>query len=276
MTYSTLIVHLDLGAPNEALLRVTADLAQRFNAGVIGIVASQSMTITYGDGYMSGELIEQERAETERETSEAETRFRAALDGRASTLEWRSTVNFMLAADYIAQEARAADLLITGSDQGESLSASPGHVTVGDLVMRAGRPVLVVPPGADRLDLDSIVVGWKDTRETRRAVGDALPLLQKAGHVTVMEIAADAELPAARDRLEDVVAWLARHGVVAEALAVPSTGDDATRLDAIAQQQGAGLLVAGAYGHNRLREWMFGGVTRDLLLRPQRCSLVSH
>lgn len=53
MTYSTLMVHLDLGAPNEALLRITADLAQRFGAGVIGIVASQSMTITYGDGYMS-------------------------------------------------------------------------------------------------------------------------------------------------------------------------------------------------------------------------------
>lgn len=92
----------------------------------------------------------------------------------------------------------------------------------------------------------------------------------------MMEIATDAELPAARDRLKDVAARLARHGIVAEALAVPSIGDDATRLDAIAQQQGAGLLVAGAYGHNRLREWMFGGVMRDLLLRPQRCSLVSH
>lgn len=65
----------------------------------------------------------------------------------------------MLAAGYIAQEARAADLLITGSDQEESLSASPGHVTVGDLVMRAGRPVLVVPPGADTLDLERVVVG---------------------------------------------------------------------------------------------------------------------
>jgi len=94
--------------------------------------------------------------------------------------------------------------------------------------------------------------------------------------VTVVEIAAEEDLAAARTHLEDVVAWLKRHGIVAKSLAWPSKGDDASRLNAIAQELRADLIVAVAYGHSRLREWVLGGVTRDLLLCADRCSLVAH
>ncbi len=276
MTYSSLMVHLDLGVPNAGLLRIAADLAERFKARVIGVAACQPMPIAFGDGYMSADAIEQDRAESEKETGKAEADFRAALHGRVADLEWRSTISYMALADYVAEQARAADLLITGPDRkGPSLDSSR-RVNIGDLVMRIGRPVLIVPPGVDTLDLSSVVIGWKESRETRRAVMDALPLLQQAGRVTAVEVAANEDLVEARGRLHDVVAWLARHGVAAEASVTPSVGSDAARLDAIAQEHGAGLLVAGAYGHNRLREWVLGGVTRDLLLRPGRCSLVSH
>lgn len=276
MTYASLMVHLDLGAPSAGLLQVAADLAGRFKARVIGIAACQPMPIAFGDGYMSAEVIEQDRAESEKETNKAEADFRAALHGKVTEPEWRSTISYMALADYVAGQARGADLLITGPDRKGPSFDSSRQVNIGDLVMRVGRPVLIVPPGASTLDLASVVVGWKESRETRRAVADALPLLQQAGRVTVVEVAADDDLVDARGRLQDVVAWLKCHGVVAEALAVPSVGNDATRLDAIAREHRAGLLVAGAYGHNRLREWVLGGVTRDLLLHPDRCSLVSH
>ncbi len=276
MTYSTLMAHLDLGVPNEGLLRVTADLAERFKARVIGIAACQPMQITYGDGYMSGDVIEQDRAEIEKETNKAEARFNAVLHGKIANLEWRSTVSYLSLADYVAQQARATDLLITGPDQKGSPLDSSRRVNIDDLVMRAGRPVLIVPPSVDGLKLESVAVGWKDTRETRRAVADALPFLKQAGRVTVIEVAAEDELPAARDRLRDVVDWLKQHDIAAKSVASPSTGDDGAQLDAIARNNDASLLVAGAYGHNRLREWVLGGVTRDLLLRPGRCSLVSH
>ena len=94
-----------------------------------------------------------------------------------------------------------------------------------------------------------------------------MPLLKRADHVVVVEIAGEEELAAARTHVEDVVGWLERHGVVAEALACRSSGDEATRLSNIAQEQDADLIVAGAYGHSRLHEWVLGGVTRDLLLR---------
>ena len=205
----------------------------------------------------------------------AEAEFRSALQTRAVTLEWRSTVMFTLLSDYLAREARSADLVITGIASGDMFD-SARSVNTGDLVMRAGRPVLVVPAAAGKVRLDRVVVGWKDTRESRRAVSDALPLLKGASHVAVVEIAVEAELAAARTQIEDVAGWLNRHGIKAECLTSPSTGDDATALYAVAQDQGADLIVAGAYGHSRLREWALGGVTRDLLLRANWCSLLSH
>jgi nucleotide-binding universal stress UspA family protein len=83
-------------------------------------------------------------------------------------------------------------------------------------------------------------------------------------------------LPLAHKHLEEVAGWLGRHGVKAEGRASLSTGEDADRLYAIAKEQGADVVVAGAYGHSRLREWVLGGVTRDLLLRADICALVSH
>jgi nucleotide-binding universal stress UspA family protein len=142
--------------------------------------------------------------------------------------------------------------------------------------MQVGRPVLIVPAPIDKLKLERVVIGWKDTRETRRAVFDALPLLKKVAHVTVVEITAEQDLVAARIRLEDVVDWLKRHGIGAKSLVSLSSGDDTTQLNAVAREQGADVIVAGAYGHSRLREWMFGGVTHDLLLRAARCALLSH
>jgi nucleotide-binding universal stress UspA family protein len=94
--------------------------------------------------------------------------------------------------------------------------------------------------------------------------------------VTMVEIAGEQALSAARLRLRDVVGWLGRHGIDATPIALPSAGDDVVRLNAILREQGTDLIVAGAYGHGRVREWELGGVTHDLLLRAGCCALVSH
>lgn len=278
MTYATLMVHLDLGASNEGLLQFTGDLAERFGASVIGIAACQPMQMTYGDGYLlATDIIEQDRLEVEKELKTAEERFRSTLHNRARDLEWRSTITFDPIADYVAHEARSADLILVDPTGGDSKFDPSRRLDVGDLVMRAGRPVLVVAPVQTSLNLTNVVIGWKDTREAQRAVCSAIPLLKKAEHVTVVEIAPDEELAAAEQHVGDVASWLKRHGVPAQAYAAVSDGSDAARLAMIAKEKGAGLLVAGAYGHNRLREWVLGGVTRDLLLRGgDSSSLVAH
>ena len=276
MTYTTLMAHLELGRSNADLLRVAGDLAERFEAGVIGIAMCQPMQIIYSEGYIPGEIIDQDREQCGKEIAAAEAEFREALPTRVSG--WRASVTPLPLADYLAGEARAADLIITGVDHNASLFDNSRHVNIGDVVMQAGRPILVVPAAASAswLSFDRVLVGWKDTRETRRAISDALPFLKHAAQVTIVEIADEQELEAARGRLGDVVLWLGRHGVVAEPIATPSTHDDAHRLHALALEHKAGLIVAGAYGHSRVREWVLGGVTRDLLLRAGRCALVSH
>jgi len=269
-------VHLQLGAKNTALLRMTGALAERLHASVIGIAVCQPMRILYNDGYVPGEIIEQDRHEIDDEMKAAEAEFRAALTGSIAAVEWRSAVTYTALSEYLATAACCADLVITGVDRNKSMLDTSRHLDIGDLVMQAGRPCLIVPPLTESLPLEHVVAGWKDTSETRRAIHDALPLLQAAGRVTVVEIAAEDDLAAARARLQDVVAWLKRHGIDAAPIASPATGDDAARLNAIVQEIGADLLVAGAYGHSRMREWALGGVTRDLLLRPGCCTLVSH
>jgi nucleotide-binding universal stress UspA family protein len=270
------MVHLQAGQPNASLLRIADDLAQRFNAGLIGIAASRPMDVIYGRGYVPADMIQQNHEEVEAELKAAESEFRSAQSGRARFLDWRSSITYGSLSDYVAREARSADLLITAVDRNADTFDSPRHAEVGALVMQAGRPILLVPASVDKLDLEHVMVGWKDTRETHRAISDALPLLRKAARVTVVEIAPDDDLSAARGRLQDVLAWLGRHGVEAKSIASPSTGDDTKRFSDIAQEQKADLIVAGAYGHSRAREWVLGGFTHDLLLRGNRCALVSH
>jgi nucleotide-binding universal stress UspA family protein len=276
MSYATLMVHLDLNASNEGILQLTGDLAERFEASVIGIAACQPLQMIYGDGYMLADIIEQDRVEMEKEMLTVESRFRAALHNRAKEIHWRSTMTLAPIADYIAHQARAADLIIIDPKGGDSKLDPSRRVDVSDFVMRAGRPVLLVGTGETTLNLQNALVAWKDTREAQRAVANALPLLKKAAHVTVVEVAAEEDLAHAREHVNDVSEWLKRHGIAAEPFAAVTGADDASRIEMIVKEKGAGLVVAGAYGHSRVREWVLGGVTRDLLMGKGRSALVSH
>lgn len=276
MSYATLMVHLELGHPNTTLLNVAGDLAGRLDANVIGIAVCQPLRIIYNDGYVPDSIIQQDRQTIDDEIKVAKAEFHAAMNVRIANSEWRSAVTYRSLSEHLAREARCADLVITGVDRNVSMFDTSRHVDIGDFVMQAGRPCLIVPEGMDRLKLDHVVVGWKDTGETRRAICDALPLLKKAGRVTVVEIADEENLAVARAHVQDVVGWLKRHGIDATPMVSLAIGTDAAELDSIVQAQRGDLLVAGAYGHSRVREWALGGVTRDLLLRAGRCSLVSH
>mgnify|MGYP003545562401 CR=1 FL=1 len=188
---------------------------------------------------------------------------------------WRSAQLVASVNDYVVTQARCADLIITGVATGDLFDSSHA-LSRSDLVLRAGRPVLVVPSGVVAPKLDWMLVGWTDSRESRRAVADALPLLKTAAHVTVMELADNDGHSAAQAGVKDVVAWLVAHGVAAVGETPLASDNVARQLDALALEQGADLVVAGAWGHSRLREWVLGGVTRQLMHSADRCSLLSH
>ena len=119
-------------------------------------------------------------------------------------------------------------------------------------------------------------MAWKDTREARRAALDALPPLKIAEKVIVVEVVPGDGKAEAELRTDDVVGWLDRHGIAAEAIVYAPDGSDHRRQHDIALEQQAGSIVAGAYGHSRLREWIIGGVTRALLDDPACCTLLAH
>ena len=275
MSYKTIMVHLELGRSNAGLLAICATLARRFQANVIGIAGCQPVRL-YDEAYLVPEVFAEDRETIEKQMNATEEQFRTLLAGAAKEIEWRSTVTYLSLADYIAHQARAADLIITGPDISGTLFDSTRRVAIADLVMQAGRPVLVVPHGRDKLDLDHVVVAWKGTRECRRAVADALPLLKLASRVTVVEIAPDAEISRAKGHLADVQKWLGGHGVTAKSQAAVAIGPDSERLAEILREKKSDLVVAGAYGHSRVREWVLGGVTGDFLLNPDRCVHISH
>ena len=133
--------------------------------------------------------------------------------------------------------------------------------------MSSGRPIIVFPQHGTTSRVRRILAAWNATRESIRAVADALPLLVKAEAVEVLVVedkrhaAGHGQEPGA-----DIARHLARHGAQVEVRRMPSGANDVGRLLlSQAAAFNADLLVMGAYGHSHLREWMFGGVTRTVL-----------
>lgn len=277
MSYATLLVQVELGRSNAAPLNVARDLAGRTQSHVVGIAAAMPLQILVADGLYGVDIVREDNEAIESEARTAEAEFRATLNGHSDGIDWDMAVTRFPLSDRIAEAACAADLIVAGVAQsGDEPSNSSRRVDIDDLIMRAGRPVLVVPLGIRRFGFGNALVAWKDTREARRALADALPLLREMEKVVIARIADVSEQGPAQTGLYRMVAWLARQGVAATPRLVLSNGNDGDRLLSLAEEERAELVVAGAYGHSRIREWVMGGVTRTLLRQGGRCLLLSH
>jgi nucleotide-binding universal stress UspA family protein len=134
-----------------------------------------------------------------------------------------------------------------------------------------------VPDGLDALAAQRIVVAWKETRESRRAVYDALPFLRKAAEVMIVEVCEHGTEAESQRHINDLVDYLRRHQVAVGAKAYLHTQQSVAReMLRFAKDERADLIVAGGYGHSRLGEWIFGGVTRELIADSPVCCLFSH
>jgi len=263
-----MMVHVDVERNSEQRVELAIGLADRFQATLIGVAGC-----ALWPAFMAGDvgLSESNQYDLQKVTARFDERgktFRA--QGRSlKRIEWRSALESP--GELLLREARAADLLVVGRRRSGD-DADPGVV-----VLRAGRPVLLVPDTIAALPLRRVVVAWKDTRECRRAVRDALPLLQQAKEVLLVEVGENEPESQAKKNLADVAAYLVGHGVIvaAEVWRRPR-GPAAAELLRVVEEEKADLIVAGGYGHSRLGEWIFGGVTRELLSASPVCCLLSH
>ncbi len=272
MSFATMMVHVDLDAPCNARIRLAASLATRFQSTLIGVGASQLPShLSYGGVIIDPQPTPAMIHELSARLSSLGEHFNSVA-GWNRQVEWRTGIDSP--THFLAAEARAADLVIIGRDR------APGDfyrtLDPSAFTLRAGRPVLIVPPDIDSLQAESIVIGWKEARQSRRAVLDAMPLLLKASRVCVVECDETGQERTV-SHVEDVSRHLERHGVkVVSRAPVHATKSVADELVRVAKDEGADLVVAGAYGHSRLGEQLFGGVTRDLFSMSPICCLLSH
>jgi nucleotide-binding universal stress UspA family protein len=273
MSYAALMVHFDDHPNARRRARLAADLARRFDAVLIGIAGYSYLPSFLADGSAedAGEA-EDERQELAEHLVELEARFRV-LAKHAGEVEWRGAI--ASANDLVPRAARAADLVIIGRKPNPKdfyYSLDPGLS-----ILRAGRPVLLVPDETDSLQARRVVVAWKDTREARCAVRDALPFLKQAEKAMVVTVTESGTEIRAQQSVDDLAQFLLRHEVsVAAKTSLHARQSIAAELQRFASDEGADLIVAGGYGRSRLGEWVLGGVTRDLLSSSPVCCLLSH
>ena len=210
MTYRTLLTHAQPYESSDLRIEAASALAVEIGAMLVGLAAETVPIYAVSDPYgmaapqLTSILVEQQTKNLE----DAHSRFLSHC-GAAET-EWRSIRD--LPTPALARAARSADLVVVGGSA-KGTQDKNYAVDVGELVLTAGRPILIVPPEGGRLSPRKILVAWKDSRESRRAVTDALPFLEKADEVMILGVCGAEDADNLHFETTDVAELLKRHGV---------------------------------------------------------------
>jgi nucleotide-binding universal stress UspA family protein len=262
-----IVVFIDGRTETAGILVFAGILAQEHGARVISVFMQPEPTVTPAETFARGKgmesIIEVHRAQLERIEAEHRAQFENIVRRCGIRSEWRSLPYL---SSEVGVHAYYADLVVIARTESAGPSTGPPGLAES-LVLSSGRPIIMFPARGTVSQVRRILVAWNATRESIRAVADALPLLVKAKAVQVLVV--DHERNRAghgQDPGADIARHLARHGAHVEVLRLSSEGEEVGRLLlSKAAAFGADLLVMGAYGHSHLREWMFGGVTRTVL-----------
>lgn len=277
MAWKTITTQISNPGRAKVLLSVAGRLAERFNTHLIGIDATP--TFSFAAPMMAPADVEAIIAAEGQRVRDLKEMFETAVANRPLVSEWRELrIEDGDLPSAVLEHARASDLIVASqTDPDWELS---GLFDFPErLMMEGGRPVLLVPYAGTYGEIGKrVTVAWSGKREGARAVFDALPLLKGAEVVTLLCVVGGGaepepgELPGTQ-----IAAALSRHGVkvtvqksVAEEIGVAD--DILSRL----ADNGSDLLVMGAYGYSRLREMVFGGVTRHILRHMTVPTLMSH
>ena len=275
MTYAAVITHVQADPRAAPRLDCALQIARRFHAALIGVSAETIPPLAFDNGLYSAEpeWTALMRDAIEQRAKDAKDRFRAATATLETQALWVRDLAFPSTA--MAAASRAADLIVAGGAPRE-MHDGFADCSVAELALISGRPVLMAPPRAQVLAAKTIILAWKDSREARRALSDALPFLEQADQVIVTAVCPDDQADTAKAQVDDVAAALVRRNVKALANLVRKKHPTGFDLVEEARRFDADLIVSGAYGHSRLGEWVFGGVTNDLLAQTDVFVLFSH
>jgi nucleotide-binding universal stress UspA family protein len=261
--FKTIVVQWDSKDGDATHVKVAACIAARTGAYLIAVNAPAS-------GQIHNE------AEKEFDAS-GRDQLQSIAAAQGVSCEWLPRVADD-GSEALAAAGRCADLIVVGQSRAEQGEKDLSQQRVARIVLTAGRPTLMVPKGAMPATIGAhIVVAWSGTRESARAVADALPLLARAKAVTVLAGADSSGVAHGFSSAKASLAYLKRHRIKAQLIDLGrhrfDVGEKILRHCAGC---GADLLVMGAYGHSRSRELALGGVTQTVLESMALPVLMSH
>lgn len=271
-TPRTILLHLDSSVRTPERIKLARQLADDFEAEVIGQPCLLTALVSYPFAIEGAaatialmEDLDQEAIEKMRST------FRQ-LVGESERLRWAEPL-----ADGpwgFARRALYTDLMILGQrDADDPAAVQLPADFVSSVLLESGRPALVLPyAGAIGPVGRNVLVAWKETREAARALSAALPWLQRARHVHGVCFGRATDAP-----LRSLQGYLRVHGVdITVHAGGPEGNDVGSHLLSMAADVGADLLVMGCYGHRRAREWVLGGASHTVLASMTLPVLLSH
>lgn len=280
MSYKTILVYLNDKSASLHVLDAAISLAQQHDAHLIGLhVDSLYQIHSILDSDAAAGIAEAQKKSMQFQAAEIESIFQEITTKEGISCEWRLVQSHSaLIAEAVINHARCADLIVTGQPNPNHDDAGVSKVLESFLI-DTGRPVLVVPYVGNFEEIGkNVALAWNASRESARAAFAALPVLKRAEKVSVLWVNAKEDggqvidLPGS-----EIATSLARHGVNVEtkhsAMGLPEIGDEI--LTNIADMN-SDLLVMGAYGHSRLREFIFGGASRHILLHMTVPVLLVH
>ncbi|AOZ00299.1 hypothetical protein BKK81_14405 [Cupriavidus sp. USMAHM13] len=275
MDFKTVLVEMGDDEGGDARIEAAAALAALGGDGhVVGVTATGFRPDPFrGAGEEAGRYAAQAEQRQQQRRAADEERLRRIVAQAAPSL---SCAHMLLAEDpgwALALQGRLADIILVARPPVPDLAPVLAAQTAEYVLLNAGRPVLVLPPQVRRVEARHVAVAWDGRREAARAVADALPLLRRAQRISLVSIDPEGRGVAQGDGL---AAYLARHGIRAEPVPVPTQEAVGPALLRAVGHLHADLLVAGGYGHSRVRELVMGGATRVLMRHAEVPLLMSH
>ena len=280
MTYKTILVCLTEKSSAEKLVNFATLVAEKFDAHLIGVHVAQEIEMhSTISPYISSDLLDRMAENMREESKEYEKIFKACTGGKAMVSEWRPIkARADAVSEALIEHALPADLIIMAQPDDQH-DAQGQHELHRKLILGAGRPILVMPHfGTFETVGDKIILAWNGTRESARAAHDALPFMLTSKNVTILGVEGkNANEEDLRLYGHDLAVSLARHGVKSN-VSNYRKGEIAVSdelLNAVSDN-GADLIVMGAYGHSRVYDFVLGAATSGILAHMTVPTLFAH
>jgi len=277
MAIKDLAVAFNASENSSAALKYAIQMCNKYDAVLSGVHAHMPVRVEGQiSRWLSADVLETLKKADAKSNRETEDLFRKQVnnEGFKGVANWISEEGN--ANDILAKTARYHDLLLIG--QYSNPEGHKRHVRAEELVLRSGKPILIVPHGYDvRPFRGHAAVGWDGSRPAARALSDAMQILETKERLDVITVGSKSKKAETGTPNRDIMVHLKRHGINAQRVALTATreGVGQTILD-YCKDSDPDVLVMGAYGHAPLREELFGGVSRHIMQNTKVPVLMSH